>query len=163
MQFNRSISNTELLLSAVGGIVGSGWLLGPLLAAKIAGPAAIIAWVLGGLLMMTIALTYAELASMLPVAGGTIRFLQFSHGTLASFTIGWVAWLASAAVAPIETLALLHYASVYLPWLMHKVGGVAVLTWAGFGMAALIMLGMCIVNVVGVRILTKTNAAVVIL
>src|SRR3989344_3902217 len=113
--------------------------------------------------MMTIALTYAELASMLPVAGGTIRFLQFSHGTLASFTIGWVAWLASAAVAPIETLALLHYASVYLPWLMHKEGGVAVLTWAGFGMAALIMLGMCIVNVVGVRILTKTNAAVVIL
>lgn len=34
-----------------------------------------------------------------------------------------MAWVSSIAVAPIETLALLHYASNYLPWLMHSVEG----------------------------------------
>src|SRR3989344_4144164 len=163
MQLNRSISNLGLLFTAVGGIIGSGWLLGPFLAAKIAGPGSVLSWIIGGLMMMMIALTYAELSSMLPVAGGTVRFLQFSHGTFASFTIAWIAWLASASVAPIETLALLHYAAVYLPWLMHKVNDTLVLTWPGMGIAAVLMFVMCFVNIIGVKILTKTNIFVVIL
>lgn len=163
MPLKRTISTTGLLFSAVGGIVGSGWLLGPYFAAQIAGPAATVAWVIGGILMMLIALTYAELSSMLPVTGGTLRFLHFSHGTLASFTIGWVAWLASAAVAPIETMALIHYATNYLPQLMSVKAGQHVLSGLGVTVSALLMLVMCFVNVMGARVLSKTNTFVVFL
>ena len=163
MELKRSIGTIGLLFSAIGGIVGSGWLLGPFLVAQFAGPAAILSWVIGGLLMMVIALTYAELSSMLPIAGGTIRFLQFSHGTLAGYTIGWMAWIASAAVAPIETMALLHYAEGYLPWVMHKVAGVHVLTTPGLMFAAVLLFAMCVINIVGVKILSKTNNLVVTL
>ncbi len=161
MSFKRGLGPVSLLFCAVGGIIGSGWLLGPFFAAQIAGPAAILAWAIGGLIMIVIALTYAELGAMLPIAGGTVRYLQFSHGTLASFTIGWIAWLAAAAVAPIETLALLHYASNYLPWLMQDVDGVTVLTLAGMAMAAVLMFMMCLLNIAGVRLLAHANNFVV--
>ncbi len=163
MSFKRSIGPVGLLFCAVGGIIGSGWLLGPLFAAQIAGPAATISWAIGGIMMIIIALSYAELGAMLPIAGGTARYLQFSHGTLASFTIGWIAWLAAAAVAPIETLALIHYSTNYLPSLMHKVNGVDVLTLSGVAVAAVLMFIMCLLNIMGAQLLTQANNFVVIL
>ena len=110
MKLRKEISKPALLMTAVGGIVGSGWLLGPFYTAKIAGPAAIIAWLVGGLLMMVVALTFAELATTYPVAGGIARFAQFSHGTFVSFTMAWISWLAALMVAPIETMAAMQYA-----------------------------------------------------
>ncbi len=163
MGFNRSIGMVGLLFCAVGGIIGSGWLLGPFFAAKIAGPAAVLSWMIGGAMMMIIALTYAELTAMLPIAGGTVRFLQFSHGTLASFTIGWIAWLAATAVAPIETMALLHYATNYLPWLMYQHEGVSLLSLPGIGVAGVLLFIMCLLNLFGVQLLSKTNNLVVVL
>ena len=161
MSFKRSIGPIGLLFCAVGGIIGSGWLLGPFFAAQVAGPAAVLSWAIGGVMMIIIALSYAELGAMLPIAGGTVRYLQFSHGTLASFTIGWIAWLAAAAVAPIETLALIHYSTNYLPNLMHHVDGVEVLTFSGMAVAAVLMFIMCLLNILGVKLLAQANNFVV--
>jgi len=157
MQLNRSISTFTLLFFAVGGIVGSGWLFGPFYAAKMAGPAAILAWVIGGVLMMFVALTFAELAAMFPLAGGSIRFLQLSHGTFVGFTFAWIAWISSLSVAPIETMALLQYATHYFPWLMHTVSGVPVLTSMGMLVAVFIMGLMCVINVAGVKYLSCSS------
>lgn len=163
MPLKRSIGTLSLLFAAVGGIVGSGWLLGPFFVAKFAGPSSILSWVLGGLLMILIALTFAELSTSFPVAGGSVRFLQLSHGPLVSFAMSWIGWLASVAVAPIETMALLNYAANYLPWLMKYVNGVHVLTTPGLVAAALLLYFLCVLNVVGVKVLTKTNSTVVVL
>jgi amino acid transporter len=161
MHLRRSISMPGLLFAAIAGIMGSGWLFGPFFAAKVAGPAAILSWVLGGGLMILIAITFAELATAFPVAGGSVRFLHFSHGPLVSFTMAWIAWLSSSAVAPIETLAMLQYASSYYPGLTHMVGGVSVLTKIGFTVAAFLMMFMCIVNYFGIRFLSKANSIIV--
>src|SRR5262245_29050635 len=131
MALQRSIGTCGLLFAAVGGIVGSGWLFGPFYAAQFAGPASTLSWVIGGIFMIIIALTFAELFSMFPVAGVTVRFLQCSHGPLVSFTMAWIGWLSAAAVALIETMALIQYASNYIPGLMQKTGGTNVLTFAG--------------------------------
>lgn len=163
MQLKRSIGTLSLLFAAVGGIVGSGWLLGPFFVAKLAGPAAILSWIIGGCLMMLIAFTFAELATSFPVAGGTVRFLQMSHGPLISFAMSWIGWLASVAVAPIETMALLNYAANYLPWVMQTVDGVHLLTNWGVFAAGILLLLLCLLNSVGVKVLAKTNSAVVIL
>lgn len=161
MAFQKNINFVSLMFTSVGGIVGSGWLFGPFYAAKCAGPASIIAWALGGLLMIVIALTFAELATLFPVAGGTVRFAQFSHGTLASFSMAWIAWLAAVIVAPIETMAALQYAANYIPSLAHTVHGTIVLTWQGIMAAAGIMLIMCFCNIMGIKFFTKTNNAIV--
>ena len=66
---SRRISPFLLFMLSMNGIIGSGWLFAPMYAAKIAGPAAIISWLIGGIAAILIALTFAELSTMLPVAG----------------------------------------------------------------------------------------------
>ena len=95
MKLQRSLSSVALLFTAVGGIVGSGWLFGPYYVAQIAGPAAVLAWIVGGILMMFVALTFAELSTMYPVAGGMVHFGRLSHGSLLAYCIGWMVWLNS--------------------------------------------------------------------
>lgn len=159
----RSVTLPGLLFAAVGGIVGSGWLFGPYFAARLVGPASIFAWMLGGCLMMVVALTFAELTSTFPMTGGTARFLQLSHGPLVSFAMAWIAWLSSTAVAPIETFAILHYVTTAFPGLMREVGHEHVLSPIGLIVAASILFLMCFINLVGARFLTKFNNGLVVL
>jgi len=156
----RDVGRSGLLFASLGGIIGSGWLFGALYSAQSAGPAALISWVIGGLAVLLLALIYAELGSTFPVAGGVARFPHLSHGSLVSFTTGWVAWLAYVTVAPIEVEAALQYASNYLPWLTHVVNNTVVLTASGYGVAAALMLVFVLINLVGVKQMADTNTVI---
>ncbi|MDN6135629.1 MAG: amino acid permease, partial [Brevibacterium sp.] len=112
----RDIGKIGLLFTGVGSIIGSGWLFGAFNASVMVGPASLISWALGAVMMIFVALNYAELGVMFPVAGGVIRFPHFSFGSFASFTSGWITWLSVAATVPIEVMAAVQYASSYLPW-----------------------------------------------
>src|SRR5580765_6205470 len=89
----RTVGFYGLTFISLGSIIGSGWLLGALNAAKVAGPASIISWIIAGGMLSLLALTYAELGATYPVTGGAARFPCFSHGPIVGFTAGWVAWL----------------------------------------------------------------------
>ncbi|CAN5453219.1 APC family permease [soil metagenome] len=156
-QLNRRFTPIHALLLSINGILGSAWLFAPLYAAKIAGPTAIIAWLLGGAATVLIAFTFAELSSLLPVAGGTTRFPQLSHGAITSFIISWVSWLSCVTMPPIEVQATLQYASIYFPWLTHIVHGVPQLTSIGLLFATLLMFILCIINVVSMKGLIRFN------
>ncbi len=58
---SRQVGALGMLFTAVSGMVGSGWLFASLYAAQIAGPAAIISWLIGGFVAMTLAMVYSEL------------------------------------------------------------------------------------------------------
>jgi amino acid transporter len=109
--FSRSIGLFGLTMVGVGSIIGSGWLFGAYLAAKLAGPAAIFSWIIGGAVVMLIALTISELASSFPKAGGMVRYLEYSHGSLAGFTIAWANWIGIVAAIPSEAEASIQYMS----------------------------------------------------
>lgn len=160
MDFKRSIGPVGLLFAGIGSVIGSGWLFGPLYAAQIAGPAAILSWIVGGILMMIIALTFAELGSTFPVAGGMIQFAQYSHGPLISFMIGWMVWVSSVAVAPVETFGLIQYAANYIPGLVKNVRDTHLLTHIGMLAAASVMLLMCILNYYGARFFSHSNSTI---
>ena len=160
MGFQRTISPLGLLLAGIGSIIGSGWLFGPLFAAQIAGPAAIISWVIGGLMMIIIALTFAELGTAFPVAGGMVQYAQYSHGPLISFMTGWMVWISSVAVAPVETMGMMHYAANYIPGLVTKVDNVTVLTYTGIGVGSVVMLFMCLLNYHGARFFSRSNIVI---
>jgi amino acid transporter len=160
MNFLRTISPIGLLLAGIGSVIGSGWLFGPLYAAEVAGPAAVLSWIIGGTLMIVIALTFAELGSAFPVAGGMIQFAEFSHGSLVSFMIGWMVWISSVAVAPVETLGLLQYIANYIPGLMTSIKGTHVLTHLGIFVAASIMFLMCVLNYFGAQFFSRSNSVI---
>jgi amino acid transporter len=161
----RHVGRTGLLFAGVGSIIGSGWLFGSLEAAQLAGPAAVISWVLGALMIMMIALTFAELGTMFPVAGGVVRFPHFAFGSFASFMMGWITWLAAASVAPVEVEAAIQYASNNIGGLAHvsaASGGNPVLTFpAGYLTAVVLMAIFCWINLIGIRWFARANNAIV--
>lgn len=156
-QLSRRMSPMTLFLLSMNGIVGSGWLFAPYYAAKIAGAAAIFSWVIGGFAATLIALTFAELSTMLPIAGGTAHIPQLSHGALASFTLSWIGWLISLLLAPIEVQAVLQYASLYFSGLTYNVDGVPVLAGWGYLWAAILMFALCVVNIISYKALVRIN------
>lgn len=162
MQFKPSINRFTLLGSAIAGIVGSGWLLGPLVCAKIAGPASILCWLIAGILMMVVATTFVLLARAMPVTGGTVRYIQMSYGHFAGFGFSWIAWLAWIAVSPIETMALIQYASNYVPGLMTTSAS-PVLTHIGIVAGILVMGSIAFVNNYGIKIYSKINHVILAL
>lgn len=163
MQFHRNIGAFGILFTGIGSIVGSGWLFGPLYVAQIAGPAAILSWIIGGLLMVIIAFTFAELGSTFPVAGGLVQYANYSHGPLVSFMTGWMVWISSVAVAPVETLGLIQYSANYIPQLVTKIDNTTVLTHEGMLVAAIVMFLMCILNYQGAKFFSRASTTVTII
>src|SRR6202161_2819086 len=92
-QLKRAIGLRGLTMISLGSIIGSGWLLGALTAAKVAGAASLVSWVLGGAVLAVLALVHAELGSTYPVSGGTARFPFMIFGAIGGFTGGWMAWV----------------------------------------------------------------------
>src|SRR5262245_6028415 len=88
-RLRRTVGLYGLMFVSLGSIIGSGWLLGALNAAKVAGPASILSWILAAGMLSLLAITYAELGATYPVAGGAARFPYYSHGPIAGFTAGW--------------------------------------------------------------------------
>ena len=163
-QLKRHVGVVGLLFASVGSIIGSGWLFGALDASQAAGPAAIISWALGGVLIMLIALVYAELGTMFPLSGGVVRYPHMSFGSFASYTTGWITWVAVSTTAPIEVEAALQYATKYAPFTQtHTVAGdqVHTLTALGYACAVVLMAVFVAINYFGVRWFAKINNAMV--
>lgn len=162
MVLQRSLSLLSLLGASLSAMIGSGWLFGSYYAAQIAGPAATISWLLAGGMIIFIALTFSELSTMLPLSGGIARYTQFSHGTLVSFCMSWLAWLSCVAVAPTEVQALLQYSSHAFPRLIWVDQGIHLLTLPGLSIACLLLFIITWLNAIGLQWVTKTNNTIVL-
>jgi len=105
----REVGTIALMFTGLGSIIGSGWLFGAWRAAQLAGPGAIYAWIIGAVVIMFVAVNYAELGAMLPESGGAVRYGHYSHGALVGFVAGWAAWIAVVSVIPVEAEASVQY------------------------------------------------------
>jgi amino acid transporter len=157
---NRSVGFVGLLFTSEGSIIGSGWLFGALFAATIGGPAALIAWIIGSVAVVLLALVHAELGGMFPVSGGTTRFPYYAFGGLAGASFGWFSWLQAVGTAPIEVEAAIQYSSNYVHGLTHTVNGTVVLTGTGYLVAVVLMAVFVAINLFGVRLLVRANSVV---
>ena len=153
----RTVGLRGLTMISLGSIIGSGWLLGALNAAKSAGPASLLSWILAGSILATLALVHAELGAAYPVSGGTARFPFIAFGAIGGFTGGWMAWIQAVTIAPIEVEAAL----TYLESTSLHPGFVATngtLTFPlGFLVAAVAMALFTYINIMGVRWLAESN------
>jgi amino acid transporter len=163
---DRGVGFLGLLWASETSIIGSGWLFGALGAAVLAGPSAILGWVLGSVIILVLALVHAELGGLFPVSGGTSRFPHYAFGSFAGATFGWASYLQAASVAPIEVLAAVQYLST-AHWARNffhatAAAGGAGGTLHGFGYlaAGILMLLFVIINLVGIRFFARINNAV---
>ncbi len=160
-RLRRDVGLLSLFMVSAGSVIGSGWLLGTLNASKVAGPAAIISWIIGVILLIGIALIYAELGSTYPISGSTARFTWIHAGTLGGFFAGTFSYLQAMAVAPIEVEATLGYVSAKL-WhgLVNPVTGL--LTGKGLVVAIAMMFIFTALNLFGIKWMARTNTVAMI-
>src|SRR5580658_9708614 len=154
------------MLTGLGSIIGSGWLFGAWRAAGLAGPGAVWAWILGALIVITIALTYSELGSMFPETGGMVRYGHYSHGSLVGFIAAWSNWIAIVSVIPVEAEASVQYmASWPYQWahaLYVHVPGAAhgELRLPGLLIAAALVIVYFLLNFWSVRLFAHSNSVI---
>jgi amino acid transporter len=155
----REVGLVGLMWASMGSIIGSGWLFGAQEALMIAGPAAILSWLIGAACILVLALVHAELGGMYPVSGGTARFPHYAFGGVAGASFGWFSWLQAATVAPIEVSAMLTYAEHYDFAQGFIDADTAVLTPSGIMVSVILMAIMVAINFLGVRKLATANSA----
>ncbi len=166
-KLKQTLGPIQLLMLSMGAIIGSGWLFAVLSASSAAGPASLVSWVVGGILVLFIALSYSEVSAMLPRSGAVVRYPHLTHGGYTGFILGWAYVLASGSVPAIEAIATVQYLAPHAPasWHLLQVHGneSSLLHFPeGFLFTLFLMLVFFFINVVGARFLGRFNSGVMI-
>ena len=86
---HRSLGAFQLTMLGIGGIIGTGIFVLTAVGAQKAGPGLMLAFVIAGLVCVVAALCYAEIASMIPVAGSAYTYSYATIGEFFAWTVGW--------------------------------------------------------------------------
>jgi len=117
-ELRRTLTERDLIFIVVGTVIGSGIFLTPGGVVRNAGSggAALAVWVIGGVLSLLGALTFAELGASRPASGGLYVYLKDAFGPLLAFLFGWTMFLVIGA-GSLATLgaAFPRYVSVFVP------------------------------------------------
>jgi len=152
----RSLGLWSAVAVLVGSTIGSGIFRTPaLIAARVPAPVPMLGvWVLGGVLALCGALTYAELAAMYPRSGGLFVYVREGFGRMPAFLLGWTELLvirASALGATSTVFAeyllrslgknpeLAQYAPLVHPLAAAAIVVTAVFNYVGVGWSALVL------------------------
>ncbi len=163
----RVIRRREAVALAFGAMIGWSWvaLTGTWISAA-GSVGAMLAFAVGGVAVVLVGLTYAELASAMPQAGGEHVYAYRALGKSASFICTWAILLGYVSVVAFEAVALPTVADYLVPgfgrgYLWTVAGWDVQLTWVLVGVAAAIV--MTGINIVGIRTAAKLQLLVTIL
>ncbi|MBL4836776.1 MAG: APC family permease [Kordiimonadaceae bacterium] len=130
-QLDRVVSFKNYIAIGFGVIIGVGWVVyaghwlqdGGVLGA-------VLAFLLGGLLLIPVGKCYAELTCAMPVSGGELAFSYKAFGPLVAFITSWALALSYNAVVPFETIAVGAMVESIVPSLaseaLYKIGGYSI-------------------------------------
>jgi len=156
--FKRELGLIGAAWASETSIIGSGWLFASLGAATMVGGAAILDWIIAGVVVIILALCHAELGAMYPVSGGTARFPHFAFGSGAGIGFGFFAYLQAVTIAPVECFAVMNYTSHWWGSIYDsKTGNV---TGVGFVMTIILMAVFVAVNFLAMRIFSRVNSTI---
>ncbi len=117
-ELSRELSLFHITMMGLGMMIGAGVFLGVGNSILHAGPGGVIlTFALNGLLALFTAMSYAELSSAIPRAGGAYNFARIGFGRGPSFLAGWMEWFASSVAGSMYALTFAIYTVRYLQFL----------------------------------------------
>lgn len=134
----------------VGSVLGSGILVAPAIAANIAGPASLIAWITLSFLSYPIGYTFGALAANYPDAGGLSAFVKRAYGWTAGTIAGWFFVFSFFVGAPIVAIVVSSYVITSLGLPSNLL----------YPIALMFMSITILINVTGIRIGSRTESIV---
>lgn len=138
-ELNRGLSNRHIQLIALGGAIGVGLFYGSSATIQLAGPAIVISYLIGGLIIFTIMRALGEMAVAEPVSGSFSSYANRYLGPFAGYLTGWTYWFMWVVVGMAEITVVGVYVNYWFPDIPQ---------WAS-AMAALVLITA--VNLVNVK------------
>jgi len=125
-ELSRDLNLFHVTMMGVGMMIGAGVFLGIAECVGVVGPGgALLTFALNGVIAMCSAMSYAELCSAVPRAGGAYNFARIGFGRGTSFFAGWMEWFAS-------TVAGSMYSLVFAIYVLNYMNGLGLLWWEHF-------------------------------
>jgi amino acid transporter len=142
--FLRVVSRWEIVALSVNDVVGSGvYLILPVAAASLLGPASVWAILAAGFAVLLLVLCFAEAGSLFDKPGGAIVYTRAAFGDFVGFEVGWMTWI--ARIASIAGLSVFFARAVGYLWPAARSGLGQQLT------VVLPLLALTAINVAGVK------------
>ncbi len=153
MELKRQLGLMTGVLVIVADMIGTGIFMttGNILGMTNSASMVLILWVIGGLVAVTGALCYAELATIWPDVGGEYVYLKKTFGFLPAFLTGWISLVVGFS-APVATssLLLIQYINKFLTNI-NGAPGMLDTVWIQKILAALLIIFFGIIHVIGVK------------
>jgi GABA permease len=109
------LKQRHVVMLSIGGSIGAGLFVGSGHAIAEAGPAALLAYVFGSLLVVTVMRMLGEMACAMPDSGSFSTYADNAIGSWAGFTIGWMYWWFWVLVVPLEATAAANILNAWVP------------------------------------------------
>ena len=136
--FARDLGLFDAAMIGIGAMIGAGIFVLTGIAAGEAGPAALLAFALNGLVTLLTALAYAELASVYPKAGGGYAFITKAFPGPAGFASGWMLWFCYIIACALYALGFGSYFWEFVQRYFPPIASV-IFNFAGHQIPALMM------------------------
>ena len=154
--FARSLGLFDASMIGIGAMIGAGIFVLTGIAAGEAGPAALLAFALNGLVTLLTALAYAELASVYPKSGGGYAFITKAFPGPAGFASGWMLWFCYIIACALYALGFGSYfwefIQRYFPAFANPVLGLAGHHTSTLIMTALVSIIFILINMRGTAV-----------
>jgi GABA permease len=100
-----NLRQPHVRMIALGGIIGASLFIGSGAVIHTVGPAAVLSYALGGLLVVLVMRMLGDMATASPALGSFTEYARESLGGWAGFTIGWLYWYFWVGVVAFEAVA----------------------------------------------------------
>lgn len=111
----QSLKNRHLQMIALGGIIGASLFIGSGAVISTVGPAAVVSYAIGGLIVVLVMRMLGEMATAVPTLGSFMEYARTSLGEWAGFTLGWLYWYYWVGVVAFEAVAGAELINPLLP------------------------------------------------
>lgn len=115
IELSKGLKRRHMNLIALGGVIGAGLFVGSGVVIASAGPAAVVSFLIGGLITMLIMRMLAEMAVAQPVVGSFYIYARQALGRRGGFVTGWMYWYFFVVVVAVETVAGGRIVHLWLP------------------------------------------------
>lgn len=123
----KGLSAWQLTMMSLGSVIGGSFFLGSSVAIKAAGPAIIISYILGGILIYFILYALSEMTVANPHSGSFYTFTAKVYGPGAGFVVGWVYWTGMVFAMSSEATAASILIQSWYPGLSVPLMGVIII------------------------------------
>ena len=154
-RFKKVMSATDILVVAFGAMIGWGWVVASGRWIQSAGTiGTVIGFVIGGLMIFFVGLTYAELTPAMPRVGGEHVFSHKAFGPTGSFICTWALILSYVGVVCFEAVSLPQIIQYIFPSFakgyMYSIAGSEVYV-TGVIVASVFTIGIIVLNILGIK------------